>query len=297
VAEWASGADGSFRGEVPAGSYYVDAEGLFEGRPLFAFPGFNPLRLESGERWIGLKAVARASAVPFDAPPGTAPAVEGIVTHGGAPVEDAVVYAYEGPASRFKGMGVGMAPPTGADGLFRLEGLAETAWWIVARKRGGGGATGPLGKGDLYGFFPGNPVSLAAGKGARVEVELVEKEKELSYSDVTAGAETVLSGRVTDRAGAPQAGVYAFVYEDRVFGHQRPGAHSGRTSADGTFVIYLDRPGTWYLGARENFGNSPRPGERVGFYDGTPDHSVTVGEGEKLRGLSVVVEPILEDRP
>lgn len=105
----------------------------------------------------------------------------------------------------------------------------------------------------------------------------------------------MLRGRVVDRGGRPQAGVYAFVYDDRVFGHQRPFGHSGRTGGDGTFVIYLDRPGTFYLGARENFGNSPRPGERFGFYDGTPDHAVAAASGKAVEGLTIVVEPILPE--
>ena len=100
---------------------------------------------------------------------------------------------------------------------------------------------------------------------------------------------------VVDRSGAPQEGVYAFVYEDRVFGHQRPYGHSGRTGPDGTFAIYLARPGVFYLGARENFGNSPRPGERFGFYEGTPDHAVAALPGRTADGLVIVVDRILEE--
>jgi hypothetical protein len=262
---------------------------------VFAFSGQNPVRIDSGARWLGMKAVP--AEVPEIRPGsrGRGTVVAGEVVSGDVPVENAFVYVYSGADSGFKGMGIAMSPPTGPDGAFEIGNLPESAYYLVARRREGGGMTGPLEKGDLYGFYPGNPVYLKDATVTRLRMELVEKEKEFAYSDVTSGTETVLRGKVVDRAGRPQAGVYAFVYDDRVFGHQRPFGHSGRTGADGTFTIYLDRPGTFYLGARENFGNSPKPGERFGFYDGTPDHAVTAVSGKAAEGLTITVEPILPE--
>lgn len=287
--------DGGFRTGVPPGTYYAVAEGVHEGTPVFAFSGQNPVRLESGARWLGMKAVPVEAPVSRPGKPGEGAAVSGEVVSRGSPVENAYVYVYSSPASFFKGMGMAMSPPTGPDGAFEIGGLPESAYYLVARRREGGGMTGPLEKGDLYGFYPGNPVYLKDAAVTRLRMELVEKEKELAYSEVTSGTETVLRGTVVDRAGRPQAGVYAFVYDDRVFGHQRPYGHSGRTGPDGSFAIYLDRPGTFYLGARERFGDSPRPGERFGFYDGTPDHAVTASPGKVIEGVTVVVEPILPE--
>ncbi len=287
--------DGGFSLAVPPGSYYIEAEGMFEGTSVFGFSGQNPVILSKGERWLGMKAVRRQAAEASDGPDGRGAVVEGELFFGDAPVEGGYVYVYSSPEGLFKGMGVAMSPPAGPDGKFAVENLTESYYYLVARRRGGGGMTGPLEKGDLYGFFPGNPVYLKDGKITRVRLELVEKEKPLSYSEVTSGAEIVLRGKVVDRSGAPQAGVYAFVYDNRVFGHQRPYGHSGKTAPDGTFAIYLDRPGTFYLGARENFGNSPRPGERLGFYDGTPDHSVETTRGKATEGLVIVVDRVLAE--
>lgn len=287
--------DGGFSATVPPGSYYVVAEGEFEGAPVFAFSGQNPVRLESGTRWLGVKAVPAERPVAEAGEPGRGAVVAGEVRFLGAPVENAYVYVYSDPDSLYKGMGIAMSPPTGPDGRFEVENLPESTYFLVARRREAGASTGPLEKGDLYGFYPGNPVYLKGGASTRVRIELVEKEKPLSYSEVTAGAETVLRGTVVDRGGAPQAGVYAFVYDDRVFGHQRPYGHSGRTGPDGAFAIYLDRPGTYYLGARENFGDSPKPGERFGFYDGTPDHAVAAEAGRAVGGLTIVVDRILPE--
>ncbi|MGE5188767.1 MAG: carboxypeptidase-like regulatory domain-containing protein [Gemmatimonadota bacterium] len=288
------GEDGGFSTPVAPGTYFVEASGRFEGTDVFAFSGQNPVGVGRGDRWLGMKAVERetAAATP-SAARGTA--LEGEVVFGGKPVEGASVYVYAGPEGLFKGMGVAMSPPTGPDGTFAVDGLPESAYYLVARRRGAGGATGPLEKGDLYGYYPGNPVYVRDGTVTRVMIETVEKEKALSYADVTSGTETVLRGRVVNRAGAPQAGIYAFVYDDRVFGHQRPYAHSGRTGPDGAWAIYLDRGGVFYLGARENFGNSPRPGERFGFYDGTPDHGIDVAPGKGAADLTIVVDRILPE--
>ena len=287
--------DGGFLAEAPPGSYFAVAQGTFEKIRVFAFSGQNPVRIESGTRRLGMKAVPME--VPEIRPgvPGRGAVVAGEVVSGGVPVENAFVYVYSGADTGFKGMGIAMSAPTGPDGRFEIEHLPESAYFLVARRRGSGGMTGPLEKGDLFGFYPGNPVYAREDAATVVRMELVEKEKTLSYAEVTSGTETVLLGRVVDREGRPQAGVYAFVYDDRVFGHQRPFGHSGRTGADGTFAIYLDRPGTFYLGARENFGDSPKPGERFGFYDGTPDHAVTVVAGKAVGELTITVEPILPE--
>ncbi len=288
------GADGGFSLSLPAGSYYAEASGSFEGSQVRSFSGQNPVAVSGKERWLGMKAVRVHPTGEGRASSGRGAVVEGELRYAGEPVEDGYVYVYSSPDGQFKGMGIAMSPPTGPDGKFAVENLAESYYWLVARRRGAGGMTGPLEKGDLYGFLPSNPVYLRDGMSVRVRIDLVEKEKPLSYSEVTSGAEIVLHGRVVDRSGAPQAGVYAFVYDNRVFGHQRPYGHSGRTGPDGRYSIYLDRPGTYYLGARENFGNSPRPGERLGFYDGTPDHSVSAGKAQTTGELVIVVDRVLE---
>jgi hypothetical protein len=233
--------DGGFRAEAPPGSYFAVAEGTFEKGPVFSFSGQNPVRVDSGARWLGMKAVP--AEVPATSPGKRedGAVVSGEVVYRGAPVENAYVYVYSSPDSLFKGMGMAMSAPTGPDGAFEIGNLPESAYFLVARRREGGGMTGPLEKGDLYGFHPGNPVYLKDATVTRLRMELVEKEKELAYSEVTSGSETVLRGRVVDRAGRPQAGVYAFVYDDRVFGHQRPSTStapgrstSGRGRISGT---------------------------------------------------------------
>jgi hypothetical protein len=69
----------------------------------------------------------------------------------------------------------------------------------------------------------------------------------------------------------------------------RPFAISGRTREDGSFVVYLPKPGKFYVGARSEYGGPLSPGEWVGTYDGTPDHSLEIGEGETKEGIRIRV--------
>ena len=76
--------------------------------------------------------------------------------------------------------------------------------------------------------------------------------------------------------------------------HAKPLAISDPTGEDGRFILGLERGGKVFLGARQNYGTNPLPGELYGKYTGSPDHSITIGDGEILRGISIVVDHILE---
>ena len=127
----------------------------------------------------------------------------------------------------------------------------------------------------------------------RLRMELVEKEKELAYSEVTSGTETVLRGKVVDRAGRPQAGVYAFVYTEKAMSHKRPDRISRPADESGRYVIDLPQGGKYFLGARSEYGDTPSPGEWYGRYEGTPDHSILTSTGQILDRVDLVVERVL----
>ena len=87
--------------------------------------------------------------------------------------------------------------------------------------------------------------------------------------------------------------MYAFAYEEKVMAHKKPAFISQPVDADGRYVINLSRGGTFYVGARSAYGDSPGRGEWYGRYDGTPDHAVTVETGAGAEGIDVRVERIL----
>jgi len=59
-------------------------------------------------------------------------------------------------------------------------------------------------------------------------------------------------------------------------------------------VIHLSGGGTFYVGARSAYGDSPGRGEWYGRYDGAPDHGVSVETGAGAEGIDIRVERVLE---
>jgi hypothetical protein len=76
--------------------------------------------------------------------------------------------------------------------------------------------------------------------------------------------------------------------------HKQPAFISPPADAAGRYVINLSRGGTFYIGARSAYGDSPGRGEWYGRYDGAPDHAVTVETGALAEGIDIRVERILE---
>ncbi|MDO3378763.1 hypothetical protein [Geoalkalibacter halelectricus] len=282
---------GLYRLDLPAGLYALFARDAERG--LFAFCGRNPVALADETVWAGLQGVKTT-------PPRTAPyddgfngAVEGVVLFEGAPVAEARVYLYLDAEEDLKGQGYRMSPPTGSDGRFAFDTLPETGYYLVARKRAGGGQVGPVREGDLFGVYAGNPLYLPAGQSLDINLPMVRKVQDENRSETFVRATGMaFSGRVVDPEGRPVAGMHVFAYTDRVIGHQRPAALSAPTGVDGRYVVYLREPGVYYVGSRQKYGDSPRPGELFGMYDQTADHSLMVLPGETLEGIDIEVAPV-----
>lgn len=286
--------DGSFRLELPQGDYALF--GWSADRSLFAFCGRNPVPLAGENVWAGLQVVAVDAPVTaaYDDP--YSAAVEGRVLHQGQPLAGAYVSLYLDVADDLKGQGYRLSQPTGADGYFRFDGLPESSYFLVARARRSGERVGPVQEGDLFGVFSGNPLTAIAGSVQQVVLHAVAKQKDAAGSE-TFGRATgpVLRGTIVDHAGKGVAGIHVFAYVDRVIGHQRPAAISTPTGADGQFTVNLPAAGTYYVGAREAYGDSPAPGELFGMYEGSADHGMLLAEGETREGVRILVEPVSLD--
>jgi hypothetical protein len=57
----------------------------------------------------------------------------------------------------------------------------------------------------------------------------------------------------------------------------------------------LPGPGIYYVGAREEYGDSPLPGERFGMYDDSADHGLQVKAGATRNNINIIVEPVSLD--
>ncbi len=297
-----SGADGSYQLSLPAGTYQLVARAQ-DGPPdgpvpvggLHAFHGSNPFTL-SPDSSTGVNfSLARKTAEPVvrtAADPGSG-TLGGVVTSEGAGVAGVQVKLYLDPESAFRGMGYAAAPPTDERGVFSFDYLPQSAYYVVARKRAGGGP-GPLVEGDFYGYYPDNPVQVRGGTAVEIALELVTRGREVGTADGRPHpSETRIAGRITDAAGGVVRGVYAFAYEEKVMAHKKPAFISPEVDDQGRYVIHLSRPGTFYVGARSAYGDSPGRGEWYGRYDGTSDHGVTVAAGASAEGIDIRVERIL----
>jgi len=299
-----SGADGGYRLTLPAGSYYlvarkqqVPADGPVPIGGLFSFHGSNPFTLTPGSATEVNFSLARKTAevlVKPAADPGSA-TLGGVVTWEGTVVEGVHVKLYLDEESAFRGVGYAVAPPTDARGAFSFEMLPQSDYYVVARRRGAGEGAGPLAEGDLYGYFVDNPVQVRGGTAVEIALELVGKGRDVGNADGRPRPSgTRIAGRISDAAGAVVRGVYAFAYEEKVMAHKKPAFISQEVDDQGRYVIYLSRGGTFYIGARSAYGDSPGKGEWYGRYDGTPDHGVTVETGASAERIDIRVERILE---
>jgi hypothetical protein len=216
--------------------------------------------------------------------------VHGTLTHAGSPLPGATVYAYRRQSANFLGPADFASAPSGRDGSYVLD-LVEGNYWLVARKRASGSDAGPLVPGDLQRVYAGNPVTVAPGAFARVDLDL-EEMRDLMFSRTGPRVPTAtgIRGRITDESGAPVAWVFAIAYTSADM-RRVPDFTSAMTAADGRYVIYLPAGGRYWIGARAHIRDKPSPGEPFGLYEGSPDHAVEVLSGTFVEGVDIVLRP------
>lgn len=286
-----SDGEGRFQLQLPPGLYSLFARDQ-AGRK-FAFCGRNPVAVGSEPVWAGLQAVAvePPQRTPYD--DAASAAISGRVLLDGQPLAGAYVYLYLDVADDLKGQGYRMSAPTDGDGFYSFDGLPESDYFLVARQRSGGGRVGPVREGDALAIHAGNPLHARSGEQLQANLEAVRKIQESSDSEaLTRATGMAISGRVLDRQQQPLAGLHVFAYSDRVIGHRRPESLSAPTGPDGRFVMHLRQPGTYYIGARQEYGDSPAPGELFGMYDVSADHGLEVAAGQSHDNILILVEPV-----
>jgi hypothetical protein len=260
-----------------------DRFAYFGGNPVYAAPG--PPR----DLYVGLEEFLPADP-PVPAPPGGT-GVAGRVTAGGSPVPGVTVGAYLRTETAFRDLGFAASAPTAEDGSFLLD-LPPGNYYLVARKRASGAVAGPLRKGDRFGYYPANPVSVAAGLYAQVTIPVTSlKMRNTPAWSGEYEAASSIEGRILDAGGRPRKGVYAALYDNPDL-LNRPVFLSDVTGEDGRYRLPVPVAGRYHLGARSGYGGSPAPGDLYGRYEGNPDHSVTVKEGDRLTGIDIVVNEV-----
>jgi hypothetical protein len=279
-----SGADGRADLSLPPGNWYLSASTA----GLFGWYGSNPVQVRPGETLD-----IAVPAVPAGDPPAAAAVRPGEETVSGpvfgeaGPVAGADVAFYLDASTQFRGPGY-LETRTGERGTFEAR-VSPGRYWLVARRRSGQQLFGPLEVGDVFGFYPGNPVEVRAGERVTVRIPTVTVLKKSGWSAPSA-LRVRLSGTIRDAAGRPLAGYRAFLHEKATM-LGKPEFVSEPSGPDGAYALWVDREGVFYLGARAEIGRSREEREAIGLYRGAPDHSVAVrlGEGD-LTGRDLIVE-------
>lgn len=249
----ATAVDGTYEVSLPPGRYVVEglkkAEANTGKRPetgdLYCLYSGSPV-VVTGGGWtaVGLNLVRVPAEQRKKEEPG---GLRGRITWKGAGVEKVYLYAYDEVSTAFHGPAKLLQPV--AKGVFQFRAPPGT-YYLVARKRARGGPYGPLEIGDLFNFYPRNPVVLAPGEGVSLEIPLVER---LSQLEEDPGAYHGLGVKVVDATGKAEAGYYVLAYATE----QRSGtplATSLRTDGEGKALVPLPPGQAAFLRARRSLG-------------------------------------------
>ncbi|GAB4343580.1 MAG: hypothetical protein Kow0089_19460 [Desulfobulbaceae bacterium] len=314
---------GQYRLTLEEGSYYLEAVGSENGLPLYGYHGLNPLQIREAYRWVPIMALPVMH-------PSCEPGFQGLggrILYKGRPVPGSSVSIYTLEEEPFRGMGL-LTNTVPEDGSFWFD-LDPGTYVLIARRRQGGGAIGPIRKGDLLCYAAANPLQVFPGESCVVDIpcyprddidaffagdatdprgkkEQKRRSASLREADETSSTRVIggegkpafLSGRVTTLEGLPLEGLYISAYPAdevplfQMYVLRMKTEYMTRTDRKGFFRLNLTG-GTYYLVARERVGDAPVAGEYYGIYEGSPNHSITLAPDEIKTGVHIVAESIM----
>jgi hypothetical protein len=274
---------GRYRLLLDPGSYYLAAVKSggepwpFRGSPgdLFCYYLGNPIVVEPGKMTrVGFNLVRMGEV--RDPVESKGSGIGGRVLFEDEPLGRAYVHVYRDRGTNFRGMGLA-ALPTGEDGRFRLK-LPPGRYYLLARKRQGGGMYGPPGKDDYIAYYPGNPVEVRQGFFGGITIEATTRVDLLEEIWFTEGKGAGwFEGVVSEASGKAVAGLYVLFYKEA----ERAGTPAfvaGPTDEGGRFRVRAAE-GPFYLTARSGLGGPVEQGGWYGTWRGP-------GGGEALKDAS-----------
>lgn len=261
--------DGTYELDLAPGQYVVEAQkkkagntaGSVEAGDLYCLYSGSPVTVAAAQ-WtnVGLYLVAAA---PEKRAKGDASKITGTLTFKGEPVERAYLYAYATAGGAFRGPADLLLPV--AKGSFTAR-VPAGRYYLVARKRMRGGAYGPIEAGDLFNFYPSNPVTVGEGEEISLQIPLAERLDQLESGEGTYKGRRV---RVVDAAGKPLSGFYVMAYPDA--GRMgTPAAISPATDGSGETYLRFP-PRASHLRARATVGGPLGEGETYVDAEAVPE--------------------------
>lgn len=206
------------------------------------------------------------------------------------PLAGAYVNIYPDTISNLLGPSQFMSRPTDAQGRYSLD-LPAGTYYVVARKRMSGEATGPLSTGDFYSEHQRIVTSVIAGKVSVVDLSVVPMKAPMFFKNerVERETDTGVRGVLVDTAGNPVAGGFAMAYSDKEM-QRRPDYGSTLSDAQGRFTLYLPKGGTYYLAGRIHVWDMPQPGEPYGVLGGATPQPLEIAQGTFVEDVRIVLE-------
>lgn len=204
---------------------------------------------------------------------------------------EAFVNIYPDTTSNLLGPSQYISSPTSKDGFFTID-VPPGTYYVVARKRMTGEASGPLAPGDFYSEHKRILVEVKSAKMARVDLEVVPMKAPMFFKKnlVERQTDTGIRGRLVDVEGKPVPGSFAIAYVDRDL-KRLPDFASTLSDANGQFTIYLPEGGTFYLAARVHAWDMPRTGELYGKLGGEDAAPLTVEKGSFVEDVTLTLTP------
>ena len=217
----------------------------------------------------------------------------------GQPVQGTHIYAYTDYSKNLIGVADHVSKGSSQDGSYLLK-LPPGEYYIVARKRVSGANYGPIVTGDLYDHrFEQQILKIAESGMLEKDFELEKLSEPMFFQVFTEGQRKTLTGvrgRVFDEEGEAVQGAFATAYRTSDM-KRLPDFVSTLTGDDGSFTLYLPTGGKWYIGARSHARAAPEPGEPVGRYDGSDDHSLLATENSFVEGIKIILKPFSSQVP
>lgn len=251
--------DGHFKLPLPPGKYVVDAilkkpgnsgTGPETGDGYCVYSG-SPVTVAPG-KWSGA-GFYLVEVAPETRSKAEQTSIRGSLTFKGKAVERSYLYLYSATGDAFRGPADLLQPVE--SGRFEVR-VPPGKYWLVARKRQQGGSYGPINTGDLFNFYPLNPITLGLGEKVEIALPLIEKLSQLEETGVYRGIKIT----VTDQSGRPLEKLYALAYASAErTGH--PVATAGPTGPDGSAYL-MAGPEARHIRVRRQIGGPPEEGEK-----------------------------------
>lgn len=284
----AASADGNALLALPPGNWYLSAAAA---EPAIAgWHGSNPVQIRAGEAIeVTIPAVPAAGPARPVAVTAVLPGEEtvaGEVIGDTGAIGGAGVVFYLDASTQFRGPAY-LEARTDERGAFVAR-ISPGRYWVFARRRSGPQGFGPLEVGDDFGFYPGNPLEIGSGESVTIRIPAVRVLKKTGWSGPST-LRTRVRGIVRDAGGRPLGGYRVFLHAKATM-LGKPEFVSEPSGPDGAYLIWVDREGVYYLGARAEIGRAREERETIGYYAGAPDHAIVVrlGVGE-LPPFDIVV--------